>query len=142
MSLAPYPAGLLRRLAGAVYDLFVLVGVWIVSVLILLPFTQGQAIAAGSHWFQAYLLFLPYLLFGWFWTHGGQTPGMKAWRLRVRTNTGLPVEWGRASLRFIAAWLAWFSLLGILWILVDARRRGWQDLLSGTEVVVIPKPGS
>lgn len=139
MTLSPYPAGLLRRLAGGVYDLFVLVGIWIFSVLILLPFTHGQAIAGGSHWFQAYLLFVPYLLFGWFWTHGGQTPGMKAWRLRVRTDAGEPVGWGRAGLRYLAAWLAWFSVLGIIWILFDVKNRGWQDLISSTEIVVLPK---
>lgn len=139
MTLSPYPAGLIRRLAGAVYDSFVLVGIWIVSVLILMPFTQGQAIAGGSLWFQAYLLFVPYLLFGWSWVHGGQTLGMKAWRMQVRTDDGNAIGWRRAGLRYVGAWLAWLSVVGILWMLFDVRRRGWQDLLSGTEVVIIPK---
>lgn len=139
MTLSPYPAGLLRRLSGALYDLFVLVGVWLVSVLILMPFTHGQAIAGDSLWFRAYLLFVPYLLFGWFWTHGGQTPGMKAWRLRVRTEAGRSVGWGRAGLRYLGAWLAWLSILGTLWAIVDTRNRGVQDILSGTELVVLPK---
>lgn len=139
MTYSPHPAGLFRRLISGVYDLFVLVGIWLASVLILLPFTQGHAIAAGSQWFQAYLLFIPYWLFGWFWTHGGQSPGMKAWRLRVRTQTGKPVGWGHAALRYASAWLGWLSVVGILWSLVDSQNRVLQDLASGTEVVVMPK---
>lgn len=134
-----YPAGLWRRLAAAVYDLFLLVGVWIVSVLVLLPFHGGVAPAGDSWWFRAYLLFVPYLFFGWFWTHGGQTLGMKAWRMRIRHTDGDPVTWERALLRYLGAWLAWLSVLGMLWVLFDPQRRGWQDMLSGTEVIVEPR---
>lgn len=139
MTLSPYPAGLLRRLAAAVYDLFLLLGVWMVAVLALLPFTGGHAVHGDNLLFRLYLLFVPYLFFGWFWTHGGQTLGMKAWRLRLRSNAGGPVGWGRALRRYAGAWLAWLSVIGIVWIALDARRRGWQDILSATEVVVEPR---
>lgn len=134
-----YPAGLWRRLAAAVYDLFLLVGIWIVAVLALLPFNGGEAPAGDSWWFRAYLLFVPCLFFGWFWTHGGQTLGLKAWRMRVRCVDGSPVTWERALLRYLGAWAAWLSVLGILWVLADPQRRGWQDIVSGTEVVVEPR---
>ena len=37
------------------------------------------------------------------WTRGGQTIGMRAWRLRVVGADGLPVAWPRALLRFVIA---------------------------------------
>lgn len=132
----PYPASLWRRLAAAIYDLFLLLAVWFLAVLALLPFTGGQAPAGDTWWFRAYVLFVPFLFFGWFWTHGGQTLGMKAWRMRLRRADGGPVTWERALLRYLGAWLAWPSVIGVLWILFDPRRRGWQDMVSGTEVIV------
>lgn len=134
----PYPASLWRRLAAAVYDLFLLLAVWFIAVLALLPFTGGQAPAGDSLWFRAYVLFVPCLFFGWFWTHGGQTLGMKAWRMRLRRGDGTAVTWEAALLRYLGAWIAWPSVIGMLWVLFDPQRRGWQDLLSGTEVVVEP----
>lgn len=138
MAAFAYPAPLWRRLAAAVYDLFLLVGVWIVAVLALLPFTGGRAIAGDSLWFQAYLLFVPYLFFGWFWTHGGQTLGMKAWRMRVRDAGGGDAGWGQAGIRYLAAWVSWLSVAGMLWALFDPQRRTWHDIVSGTETVVEP----
>jgi len=137
--LSPYPASLWRRLAAAVYDLFLLLGVLLVATLLLLPFTGGQAIDGASPWFRAYILFVPYLFFGWFWTHGGETLGMRAWRLRVRTREGAAVGWGRAAIRYVIAWVSWLSVLGMLWIVLDPQRRAWQDIASGTEIVVEPR---
>lgn len=138
MNAAPYPAGLLRRLAAAVYDLFLLIGVWMMSVFALLPFTDGRALDGSSPVFRLYILFVPFLLFGWFWTHGGQTLGMKAWRMRIRRTDGSPVDWRYAALRYLGAWLAWLSVVGIVWIAIDPQRRGLQDWISDTETVVEP----
>lgn len=139
MTYAPYPAGLPRRLAAAVYDLFLLTGLWFIAILVLLPFTGGKALVGSNPLFQLYLLYVPYLFFGWFWTHGGQTLGMRAWHMQLRRPDGGTLGWGRALLRYIGAWIAWLTLIGILWSLLDARRRSWQDMLSGTEIVVLPK---
>lgn len=45
------------------------------------------------------------LYFVWFWTHGGQTVAMKAWRVRLVNLDGTPVRTGRALVRYVAAWL-------------------------------------
>ncbi|GAB3679274.1 RDD family protein [Salinisphaera aquimarina] len=139
MPLSPYPAGLLRRLAASVYDLFLLVGLWLISGMLLLPFHQGQAVDGHSPWVRLYFLFIPYLFFSWFWMHGGQTLGMKAWRIRLRATDGGPVQWYQAVLRYAAAWVSWLSIVGMLWCLFDGQRRCLQDIVSNTEVVAEPK---
>lgn len=139
MSLSPYPAGLVRRLAAAVYDLFLLVGLWLLSGLLLLPFHGGQAVDGHNLWVRLYFLFMPYLFFSWFWMHGGQTLGMRAWRMRLRSHDGGPVEWHQAVIRYITAWISWLSIVGMLWCLFDAQRRSIQDIASRTELVVYPR---
>jgi uncharacterized RDD family membrane protein YckC len=81
--------------------------------------------------------FIGLLYFPYFWSHGGQTPGMRPFDLRVvHDRDGSPIGWGTAFLRLIGLWVAGAVFyLGFIWIFVDKRRRGWQDLIAGTIVV-------
>lgn len=133
------PASLPRRLAAAFYDLLLVSGLWFVAVFALLPFTHGHAIHGSNPLFRLYLLTVAYLFFSWFWTRSGQTLGMRAWRLQLRSYDGKQVGWLQALLRYIAAWVAWLSVIGILWCLVDKQKRCWQDIFSHTQVVTRPK---
>ena len=76
-----------------------------------------------------------------FWSSTGQTPGSRVMRVRVcRADDGLPLRPARALLRFEGLLLAALPLFaGFLPILVDARRRGLQDMLAGTVVVSAPQ---
>lgn len=141
MSGLTLPAPLWRRLAAAAYDTLLLAAVWMVLAM---ADTLVQALAGSApnvHVLRAVLLGASALFFAWPWTHGGQTLGMRAWRLRLRRADGEPVGWPQALARYGFAWLAWLPLAaGVLWCAVDARRRAWHDTLSGTEVVLLPKP--
>ena len=129
----PAPVGLLRRLAAIAYDACLLFAVLFVATALVLPFTGGQAVAPGNRLFFLYLLAVSYLYFAWFWTHGGQTLGMRAWHIRVRASDGGAVTWKRAALRFLVSLLSWGALgAGFLWAAFDARRRAWHDRLSHT----------
>ena len=92
------------------------------------------AIAIGGA-FLVYLIYLP-----WFWGHGGQTPGMTLFRLRVvRENDGGPLTTGQAYVRLVGFWIsAAVFYLGFIWILFDARRQGWHDKIAGTVVIGVP----
>lgn len=134
------PAPLWRRLASAMYDALLLAAVWMVVAMTDL-FLRGVAgLPYNAHVFRAELLLVAALLFGVSWTRGGQTLGMRAWRLQLRRTDGRPVNWPAALSRYAFAWLAWLPLgLGVLWCALDARKRAWHDTLSGTEVVLLPK---
>jgi uncharacterized RDD family membrane protein YckC len=135
------PAPLWRRLASALYDGLVLVAIWMVVVMAELFLLQGVAgLPASKPLLRALLLTAAALFFGYSWTHGGQTLGMRAWRLQLRRADGQPIRWPTALARFAFAWLAWLPLgLGVLWCAIDPRKRAWHDALSGTEVVLLPK---
>ena len=70
------------------------------------------------------------------WGRGGQTIGMRAWRLRVVGADGQRLPWSRALLRFAVALvsLAVFGL-GFIWCLFDRQRRGWHDIAAHSCVV-------
>ena len=131
----PRPVGLLRRLAAVAYDAFLLFAVLFVATAFVLPFFGGRAIAPENSIYLLYLLAVSFLYFGWFWTHGGQTLGMKAWHIRLRARDGGVVSWRGAALRFLTAILSWSACgAGFLWASVDAERRSWHDRLSRTEL--------
>jgi uncharacterized RDD family membrane protein YckC len=132
----PEPAGLLRRLAALAYDTLLLAALAFAFTLLIVIIRSGEAIPAGSLWFEAALFALGALFYGWFWTHGGQTLGMRAWRLQVTAADGSPLDWRRALLRYAAAYVSALALgLGFLWSLFDRERRCWHDLWSGTRMV-------
>ena len=77
------------------------------------------------------------LYFPFFWQRSGQTPGMRPFDLFVvRDTDGSSIGWGTALVRLIGLWIAGAVFyLGFIWIFIDKRRRGWQDLIAGTIVV-------
>jgi uncharacterized RDD family membrane protein YckC len=67
------------------------------------------------------------------WRRGGQTMGMRPWRLRVRAGDGRPAMSSALWLRYLVATLT--PGLCLLWCLFDSERRGLHDLASGTVLV-------
>jgi len=97
--------------------------------------------AVGGSILVVLIVFLVTLAyFPWFWARGGQTPGMRPFRLWVvRDADGGPIGAGTAILRLLGYYVSSLVFyLGFVWILVDARRRGWHDLIAGTLVVHRP----
>jgi uncharacterized RDD family membrane protein YckC len=132
------PASLFKRCAAFTYDLLLLVGL-AAAFTLLAVLLHGGAIAPGSLWLQFALLAIVTVFFCGFWVHGGQTLGMRAWRIRVVAQDGTPLSWPRAVLRFAAGVLALLPLgLGLWWGIFDAQRRGWHDRLTSTRVVRVP----
>src|SRR5690606_24550408 len=100
----------------------------------------GRAVAPGTLWFQLCLAAVVVLFFTWFWVHGGQTLGMKAWRLRVVGPDGAAVGWRAALIRFAAGIVAALPAgLGLWWAAFDGERRAWHDRLSRTRVLYEPR---
>ncbi|MFQ3662419.1 MAG: RDD family protein [Chloroflexaceae bacterium] len=67
---------------------------------------------------------------------GGATIGKYLPGLRVLRADGRPLRTGRAALRALAYALSSLPIyIGFLNILIDDRRRGWHDLVTGTVVV-------
>jgi uncharacterized RDD family membrane protein YckC len=132
--------GLLRRIGIIIYDAFLLIALLLFAAVP--PVVLHGGAIEDSPLFTVYLMFVAFLFFGGFWAYGGQTLGMKAWRVRLRQVDGSAVTWRDAAIRFAAAITSWIPLgAGYLWCLIDRDGLAWHDRLSGTRLWHVHKSG-
>ena len=138
------PANLRLRLAAAAYDLLPLIGLWFVAVVLALAVTGGALdtrTLAGKLLVQAFAFAISAAYFVGSWSRGGQTIGMRAWRLRVVDQEGGTVSWPRALLRFLVALVSLAALgAGFGWVLLDVQGRAWHDIAARTRLLRAAKP--
>jgi uncharacterized RDD family membrane protein YckC len=149
------PAPVWRRMVAFAYDALLLAAMWMIAAMAVMVANQLVPIADGRALMRVVMGLVGLAFFGWFWTHGGQTLGMRAWRLRVQQLDGTPVRPTASMLRYMAGLLpvicAFYgtarygtpalaiALLGYLPCLIDARRRAFNDLIAGTQVVMLDR---
>lgn len=129
---SPTPAPVIKRLLAMFYDSFLLIAVLFLAMAIMLLVSGGYQFQAGNPLMTVYLLLVSFVFFGWFWTHGGQTLGMRAWKLRVQQHAGEAITWRQAAVRFITALPAWIVLFIGIALAADIRlyAYSWLDQLS------------
>lgn len=129
-------AGLFRRLFAIFYDSFLLIAILFIATAIATALNHGKAIEPSDTYYPLYVFVvfgLCYLYFAWFWIHGGQSLGMKTWRIRLVTSGDTEIDWKTCAIRFISAMFSWgIFALGFLWAIVDKNNRCWHDLISRT----------
>ncbi|MBE5316343.1 MAG: RDD family protein [Xanthomonadales bacterium] len=136
-------APLMPRLLALVYDVFPLLGLWFAVAVLSYAGNGGEPVRPGS--LGAWLEFLAlvgvtFLYAGLSWRLGGQTLGMRAWRLRAVDANGNPPGWTAITLRFAVGVVSLAAAgLGFAWVLIDRERRSWHELASGTLTVRLPK---
>jgi uncharacterized RDD family membrane protein YckC len=151
----------MRRLAAIVYDGLLLSGILTINTALVLglvilifgsDFTKIHSPLCGNQCFSMYLSLVCFLFYGWFWTHGGQTLGMRAWRLKLQQPGGHCVSWWRAFLRFTigGTWIIPIGylhnvvgfgvnpslMIGIFFLLILLKLR-LPDRASETELVIL-----
>jgi uncharacterized RDD family membrane protein YckC len=126
--------GLLRRLMCMLYDAMLLIAIFFFATLPLVVVLGGE-IDSTNLFYGLYLLLISLLYFVWFWTHGGQTLGMKSWKVRVYSSAGGQLSSRQALLRFLCSLLS-LSLagMGFFWALVDREKQTLHDRCSGTRL--------
>lgn len=132
--------GLIRRLMTIVYDLLLLLALlFIVTAVENFALNHGNAIGPNNpyHWFYvSSLVVVIFLYYAGFWTHGGQTLGMKTWKMKLCSKDGKPVSWKQALIYFLAALLSWAAVgIGFLWGLFNQNHATWHDLIAGCEML-------
>ena len=127
--------GLARRLGAIVYDLILLFAVLLIASLpwAISGIQQGQA---GYLFYVFFIYALIPLYYVGFWVYGGQTLGMKTWKIRVVDLEGHPIGWGKASLRIVCAIFSSIVCgFGFIHALFDNQNRAWHDILSRTRLI-------
>ena len=133
------PAGLLVRLVAMFYDALLLLSALMIATAIALFVTKGASLAHNP-FFRTTLFLICFTFYTWFWLHGGQTLGMRAWKLRLQNKDGRPITIWQALLRFLVAIPSFaFAGLGFLWMLIDKDKMTWYDRFSESVIVRLPK---
>ncbi|MGA9855912.1 MAG: RDD family protein [Gammaproteobacteria bacterium] len=129
--------GLFRRLASGFYDAIILLAIWILATFLVMPFTHGRAFESfyAHHGsvkllYQLGLLALGFVFFGGFWTHGGRTIGMAAWKLRMVCMDGGPLGWRRALIRYLSMLIPWLLVLLGCEFLINASGQSYTNFNS------------
>jgi len=135
--------GVFRRLAALLYDLLLLCGVLMIAVTFLIvPYEliMGAPFPHDEHLhrlgLRLYLVTTTALFFMFFWVRGGQTLGMRTWRLRLVREDGSLLRPGDALTRLVWATLCLAPAgAGLLWMLFDRDRLTCYDRLSHTKPI-------
>lgn len=128
-----------RRLAAMFYDGLLLVAIWMLATAIVVIPADGE-IDPGHLVFRIYLLVVTWTYFAICW-RGGQTLGMKAWRIRL-IAAEQPIGWITTLVRFTVATASLLCFgLGFIWSIFHPHRATWHDLASGTVLIVEPRKG-
>jgi len=145
-------AGLLRRIAALLYDAFLVAAIWMA-----LGFAMQFIVGPNTNHLVdgqvqtdpviGAILFVGEVVsaagfYIWFWMRTGQTLGMLAWRIQVVSSDGSRLNLKQSLLRWVLAWPSFFCLgVGYLWHYIDKHGNAIHDILSGTQVIVVPKGG-
>jgi uncharacterized RDD family membrane protein YckC len=137
------------RLAALVYDFFPALALWMLASA---AFTVGYTAAGHASrqniapfsalqwllWLCCWLLTGGYAVLSW--KHGGQTLGMRPWRLQVVDAGGAPAPTAALVRRYA---LGTVSLLlagaGFWWAWLDRERLTFHDRYSGTRMLRKPR---
>ena len=136
-------ASFMRRLGAMFYDFMlalsfvIVVGFFFMAVVMsLFEIENIKRGSTGAKIFFPLLILLSFAFYGWFWTHGGQTLGMRAWKLKLVSEDTTRISWTQAFFRFCYAIISWLPLgAGYLWMLVDKNKKTWHDKVSHTFIV-------
>ncbi|HHA18540.1 MAG: RDD family protein [Gammaproteobacteria bacterium] len=124
-----------RHLIIIIYDSLLLMSVLLLAGLIAVASNSGEAISQGNPFFISYLFGVSFIFYGWFWTHGGQTLGMRSWKVRIITIDGSDLTWQRAFIRFTITLISWLPLgIGFWWQYLAKDRLSWADKMSDTQL--------
>ncbi len=143
---AARPAHLGWRLLALVYDMLPMIPLAMIvsGFFTWLLWTRGERDISNSPWLAfaefstALVMVGGYFVFSW--RRGGQTMGMRPWRLKLLAADGRPAALKSLWLRYAVACAT--PGLCLLWTLVNKDRRGLHDLAAGTIFVRMEAPAT
>ncbi|MCR4301434.1 MAG: RDD family protein, partial [Sulfuricaulis sp.] len=105
------PPGFLRRLGAMFYDALLLLALLMMLSYPYVWLTGGDKPGlVVKTAYQFYLLAICFFFYTGFWVRGGQTLGLRTWRLKLVTKDGGPITWALALKRFAFAWISLLCL--------------------------------
>ena len=135
------PPGFRRRLGAMFYDTLLLLALLMMLSYPYVWLTGGDKPGLiVKTLYQFYLLAICFFFYAGFWVRGGQTLGLRTWRMKLVRDDGGPITWAIALKRFVLAWISLLCLgLGFLWIMYNRDKLAWHDRWSETRLIMLLK---
>ena len=138
------------RLLSLLYDLWPVLALWMLTAV---PFTLLDVVASGGNTHHNIAPYSPLQWLLWLccwslagvyavlsWRRGGQTLGMRPWRLRVTDAQGASAAPRALWLRYAVGGLSLLAFgLGFWWAWIDRDRLTWHDRISKTRMFRVPR---
>jgi uncharacterized RDD family membrane protein YckC len=130
-----------KHYAAFLYDLFPILGILLLTGFITLLFRNGEEVPPGTLWFNTLIAFEVLFYYIYSWKVGGQTLGMRAWKLKIVSDNSKPgMSWSHAIIRFIIGIVSTSTLgLGVLWKKFSTENKSWMDICSHSKTVSYEK---
>ena len=130
-------------LAAMFYDLVLLFGILLLAttlVVVPLKISHEATTLDGNLLllFQLYLVAVIIIFYTWFWSHGGQTLGMRTWKFKVVSQSGEQLSLLYACKRLLLALLTLAPAgLGVWWKFFDSDNQTLYDRLAGSRLILV-----
>jgi uncharacterized RDD family membrane protein YckC len=159
-------ASLWRRLAAMVYDSLLIFSILVIVGLTTLPFTNALGVSRDNIFLRLYIFSALFVFLAWFWTHGGQTLGMRAWKLKLVQADGTPVSWILALFYYLVSLPMWGFLIfviavnagmipapallahtphwllygfALIWFVIDHLPNNWRERIAKLKMILITR---
>ncbi|MBE0439423.1 MAG: RDD family protein [Gammaproteobacteria bacterium] len=128
-----------RYLGIMIYDTLLLLSVLLFASALAVGFNalvnNANAIESGNPFFPLYLVTISFIFYGWFWTHGGQTLGMRSWKVYLVNGSDTNITWRQAFIRFVVGIISWLPAgMGYWWLYFGKNKQSWLDIMSRTRL--------
>ncbi|MGY1425732.1 RDD family protein [Lysobacter sp. A289] len=124
------------RLLSLMYDFFAALGLWLLVAAIFVAVHRDAitgGVWGGFEFAALWSITAAYAIASW--RYGGQTLGMRPWRLRVVAADGRSPGWRALLVRYAVGNLSLLlGGLGFWWAWIDRDRLTWHDRASGTRM--------
>jgi len=129
-----------KHFSAFLYDIFPILGVFLLTSLAILLIRNGIELERFTPWFMILLFSELAFYYIYSWKKGGQTIGMKAWKIKIVPNqkNQMSLSWNQALTRFLTGMLSTVLIGGgLFWKLFNKTNQSWMDLASDSQTVTV-----
>lgn len=136
ISIANSKVSLLKLLAACVYELLILIALWMVTAWLFILVFGDATVSYKRYVLQLVLWLVAGAYFVWCWCKSGQTLATQAWKIKLVSSTGATLTLNQAFIRYALASASILACgLGYLWALIDKQHCFLHDRLLKSRFV-------
>jgi uncharacterized RDD family membrane protein YckC len=134
-------ASLTRRFAACVYELLLLIAIWLVGTALFVALFGGADVGWKRFTLQFTLWLIAGVYFVWCWHKSGQTLAAQTWKIKLVNAQNEKLTYKQAAIRYAltSASLLAFGL-GYFWAMLDKEQLFLHDRLLKTRLINAAQP--